>query len=217
MYNFYDVIPNKLAINASTKCGSRTVLGYAYLLRNPNADKENPLWFSSRGIYRYTVELGRKIMISHDKFTEDNYPNRVCIVRHPVDRFASAFSNRIRPYKGNEKLSVDEFINLYDSFSYDWAGMPDFSSKNSIYNDIKYHITPLHRRYGKDPSIFTDIFNLGQMNKVKELIEAVSETKLPDLQLNETYEIERPILTTSQKEWICSTFKEDIEIYGKWM
>jgi hypothetical protein len=217
MYHLKDIIPNKLAIHIATKCGSRTVLGYAYLLRNPNAIQENPEWFSPNGIYWYTVELEKNILIPYNTTKSKNYPFLATIVRHPVERFSSAFVDRIRTYSGNEKLSVDEFIELYDSFSHEHAGTPDALSKNSIYKDIKYHITPLHIWYGKNANIYTHIFNLRQMSDIKTLIENISETKLPELRLNETNACKKLKLTKSQKEWILSTFKQDIEIYGKWM
>jgi hypothetical protein len=55
------------------------------------------------------------------------------------------------------------------------------------------------------------------MDKMRSIIEELSGTKLPDLKLNKSSNEKNPQLTDSQKKWIVDTFKEDIEVYGKWM
>jgi hypothetical protein len=216
------IIENKLAINSAQKCGSRTVIAYAYLLKNPDEYEKTPEKFYSEpapGRYDYTVKFAEPLSIYYLEAFRQNYKKRIAIVREPVSRFLSAYVNRSGFYTGTEKLEIDEFIDLYDVI----PGRPkhhwqiNYSDKMHVYADIKFHITPLVKRYGKNNGIYTDIFNLSQMDKMRSIIEELSETKLPDLKLNKSSNEKNPQLTDSQKKWIVDTFKEDIEVYGKWM
>ena len=52
---------------------------------------------------------------------------------------------------------------------------------------------------------------------IKILIEEQSGVKLPELVLNSSANMEKPVLTQSQIEWIKKRYQKDYEIYGKWM
>lgn len=215
----YKIVEDKLAMMAAQKCGSRTVIAYAVLLRDPSAIDKNPNGFSSRGIYEYTIEFGKNITIKKEDAIKLNYPIISAIVRDPIDRFISSYANRMSFYKGNEPHSVQEFMDIYDSIPS--KNIPHYSldlfDKMHMYTNVKFHIFPLHKRYGSNAKFFTHIFNIKQMKEVKSLIEDLSKKKLPDLKLNESLPNEKPVLTESQKQWILDTFKKDIDIYGKWM
>jgi hypothetical protein len=52
---------------------------------------------------------------------------------------------------------------------------------------------------------------------VKELLEINTKIKLPNLHLNQNGDINKPILTTDEIEWIKDRYHVDYEIYGKWL
>lgn len=222
MSTMYKIVEDRLAIGSTQKCGSRTVIAYAYLLKHPEELVKNPEKFSSipgPGKYDYTVDFSMKRTISHLNAFEFNYEKRIVIVRDPITRFISAYSNRSSFYTGDQPISIDEFIQSYDEFS----DMPihfsklDHSDKFNVYSDIKFHIVPLVVAYGINKNLYTDIFNLRDMDKVKSIIEEISNKKLPDLNLNGTHLEKKPELTNDQKNWILEKFKQDIEVYGQWM
>lgn len=210
------IVEEKIAASTAFKCGSRTAIAYAYLIRYPNAINENPNWFSPSGIYSYTIPFERSILISTPLAIKLKYSRIVCMVRDPVERFISAYSDKIRQYIGNEKTDVQEFIDLYDLID-SRIKMPDRDDKISVYEHIKSHIQPLYLTHGVDATAYTDVLNLGKMNEFKALIENAANTALPDLKLNENSEDKKITLNASQKEWILRRNKKDIEIYGKWM
>lgn len=215
----HKIIDGKIGIEAAQKCGSRTLIGYVMLLQNPNAANEMPVEFSSRGDYTNNVDFERKIEMNRNHARRDKYPVIGCIVRSPLERFLSAYGDKMKKYYGKEKTSVQEFMDMYEDIP---SGEPHHSTLNyenkfDVYFDIKFHIAPLVKRYGENSSFYNHIFNLSEMNKVRNLIEDYSGKKLPDLSLNETYKAEKPILTKSQQAWIYDTFREDVEVYGKWM
>lgn len=211
------IVENKIAASAAFKCGSRTAIAYAYLIRYPNAINENPDWFSPNGIYHYTIPFGTSIWITTPIAKALKYRRIVCIVRDPICRFISAYSDKIRQYKGSEKTDVQEFIDLYDLIESRTKMPEDNEDKISVYEHIKSHTQPLYFTYGTDASIYTDILNLTQMKEFKDLIENDANLILPNLKLNETIPEIKITLNASQQEWISRRYKKDIELYGKWM
>ena len=216
----YKIVDGKLAIAATQKCGSRTVLAYAYLMQNPNAINEHPERFGSepeKSNYEYTLEVSEKIWMTHREVIERKYPIKICIVRHPISRFKSAFNNRSEFFTGNEQITVDEYIKRYDDLKNTRDGRADYSDINSVYEDIKFHMTPLVNRYGKNPKFYTHIFNLSEMGRVKQICEAIGQVSIPDLKLNVTENKSKFELTEDQKSWIMEKFSEDIKVYGQWI
>lgn len=211
------VVEKKIAALTALKCGSRTAIAYAYLIRYPNAINENPKWFSPAGIYSYTIPFERSILISTPLAIKLKYSRIVCMVRDPVERFISAYSDKIRQYIGNDKTDVQEFIDLYDLIESRISMPEDKEDKISVYEHIKSHIRPLYLTYGTDTSIYTDILNLRQIKEFKDLIENASNMTLPNLKLNETTPERKITLNASQQEWILKRYKRDIELYSKWM
>lgn len=215
----HKIIDGKIGIEATQKCGSRTLVGYVMLLQNPNAANEMQVEFSPRGDYTNNVDFERKIEMNRNHARRDKYPVIGCIVRSPLERFLSAYGDKMKRYYGKDKTSVQEFMDIYEDIP---SREPhhstlDYSNKFDVYVDIKFHVVPLVQRYGENSNFYTHIFNLLEMGKIKCLIEEYSGKKLPDISLNETYEEEKPKLTNKQKDWLFDKFKHDVEIYGKWM
>jgi hypothetical protein len=79
------------------------------------------------------------------------------------------------------------------------------------------HLWPMTHWYGKNPELFTHIFSMKQMPDVKNLLEITSNTTLPELRLQQSGNIKKPILTHTQIEWVRERYREDYEIYGEWI
>jgi len=203
--NVFDLYNNEIAYYKTPKCGSRTILGWAALIKDPNLITENPDWFS---ISRKNIEYPeiRKKVIKYELLTHDQ-KIRFCIVRDPVDRFISTFTNRILYHKKpNIDITITDFIKNYDSLI-----------ERLEFRDAKFHFITQTHRIGTNPSLYTHIFNIKELYKVKELLEINTKIKLPNLHLNQNGDINKPILTTDEIEWIKDRYHVDYEIYGKWL
>lgn len=208
----YIIVENKVAYHFVPKCASRTILTYAYIVKNPDKYdliKEN--LYPYKNNYEFLKETTKQWF----KRTH-RYPINFCVIRDPVDRFLSAFVDRmkrIERWSYMKDYSISKFIETIDD--------PEYNSEDSYvhhpYKDAKFHMNPLIKFLGEDPSIFTHIFNIKQMNEIKILIEEQSGVKLPELVLNSSANMEKPVLTQSQIEWIKKRYQKDYEIYGKWM
>lgn len=219
----HNIINNTLGVESTQKCGSRTIVAYAMLLQDSNAMLHNPHVFDSQGDYSDNVIFENKIFKSRYDAKLENYSIIACIVRHPIQRFLSAYTDKYMHhpdnYNGKNKISIDEFIEMYDSIPNltPHHSTLNYQNKLDLYLDIKYHITPLVERYGKDSSFYTHIFNISNIHKVKCLIENISKIKLPQLHLNQSHKFASPTLQPHQTKWLINTFQHDIDVYGRWM
>lgn len=219
----HNIINNTMGIEAAQKCGSRTIVAYAMLLQDSNAMLHNPHVFDSQGDYSDNVIFENKIFKNRYDAKLENYSIIACIVRHPVQRFLSAYTDKYMHhhdvYNGTNRVCIDEFIEMYNDIP---TLTPhhttlNYANKIDFYIDIKYHITPLIERYGTDTSFYTHIFNLSEINKIKCMIEHYSKTKLPNLYLNQSLKHATPTLQHHHIQWINNTFEHDIDVYGSWM
>jgi len=195
-----DIKDKKLGYYVVPKCGSRTVVAWQLIISQPNLIKDNPSWFDeSKQTVGYR-ELNKMIVLSkHD------FPIKFCIVRDPVDRFLSAFTNRVLFHKLNPVSEINDVIQNFDA-----------KINNLEYKDLDHHTKPLKHWLGTNPNIFNYIFNLGEMDKVKKLIEETCDVTLPNLHLQKSGNIKKPTLNTDQINWIKERYRSDYELYGRW-
>lgn len=201
----FDIYNNEIAYYKTPKCGSRTILAWAALIKEPNLIRDYPTWFEESRQYIEYWEIRKKIndynIPTHDQKI------RFCVVRDPVDRFISSFTNRIlfhkKPYTD---LSIAEFINNYERL---------INSKPYI--DAKIHFDPQVSHLGKNKKLFTHIYNVKDMHKVKSLLEEYTKVRLPDLYLQKSKNVVKPTLTEKQIKWVKELYKIDYEIYGEWL
>ncbi len=204
------------------KCGSRSVMGWIVLMSEPQLYEETTDLFDPFRV-RYTgdgeVKTKEYTELIHKRqyfpgLNKHDWKDlvvpaapadyRFCIVRDPVDRFISGYTNRVLWHKvANLNLSISEFINNIDEIC-------------ANHRNYEIHFMPQVRFYGKDPSIFTNIFNIKQMGQVKALLEEKSSQKLPDLHMQQNGGIEKPKLTEEQINWVKERYKVDYEVFGKW-
>jgi hypothetical protein len=205
MYHIFDIFDKKIAYYVSAKCGSRTICAWGAIMRNPALYVDRPELFlpDRKDGYGYI----RSILPDFDMRYINDTKLRICVVRDPVERFISAFTNRVLYLrKVNKEITLSEYINTIDD-----------PKNKTLYADINSHVRPLTVFLEKDPSIFTHIFNLRTLRNLKLLLEETSGVPLPDLHLQQNGGLEKPELTSSEMEWIKIRYREDYDIYGKWM
>ena len=200
-FKILDIKDQKLGYYLVPKCGSRTVIAWQLVLLYPNIAQDNPAWFEeSRPVTGYH-EINNLAVRSKLK----NFPIKFCIVRDPVERFLSAYTNRVLVHKRNPFIEIDDIIRNFDE-----------KIKTEEYHDLEYHTRPLDYWLGKDVGLYDRIFNLREMDSVKKLIENVYGVTLPEFHLQKNGNIPKPSLTTGQINWIKERYKSDYEIYGRW-
>jgi hypothetical protein len=203
--NVFDLYDNKIAYYATPKCGTRSILGWAVLIKEPNLLSEHPEWFSSS---REKIEYSeiRQRANKYKKLTHDQ-KIRFCVVRDPVERFVSTFTNRLLYHKKPKiNIGISEFIANFDILI-----------KNSDFVDAEFHFKSQVDFLGKDASLYTNIFNLNEIHNVKKIIETEIGKGLPDLHLNQNGNIKKPELNLGEIDWIKRRYEMDYAIYGKWL
>lgn len=196
---------SQIAYYHAPKNGSRTVLGYLALTKEPNLYKEHPEYFNPvfDEVYQPLRDRVGKLGKHHYEPSlvpvVDN-PIRLVIKRDPVKRFVSGYTNRVLHHNrlGGMKPDISEFIKRFDHF-------------NSRYSDIETHFRPQVNFFGLDKSSYTHIFDISQMYLVKELLEDTYEISLPDIQLQQGGNTQKPKLTKDQEAWVEKRYEEDYD------
>lgn len=224
----FNIFKKKLIYYDGPKCGSSTVLAYANLIISPELLEEvnklieqnvDPMDAYER-CWRPKTELYcRKKIIERTLIEPSEIPSdavRFCIVRDPIERFISVYKALILSgwFVKTENLSVDEFIKIIDADKKTLKNWTQVSPTG--WSNVNFHFLPQVEFYGTDPKIFAHIFNMDQLDKVKELMETYSSIELPSLKLNATEKIEVE-LTNLQIEWIKKRYARDYKFYEKWM
>lgn len=200
----FDIYNNEIAYYKTPKCGSRTILAWAALIKEPNLILEHPEWFAeSRRAIEYK-EIRQRV--NRYKNITHNQKIKFCIVRDPVERFISAFTNRILFHqKPQIHITITDFIKNIDTLL-----------ELTSFKDAKIHFATQVQHIGSNPNVYTHIFDIKKLNEVKSLLENHIDISLPDLHLQKSGNIIRPTLTEEQKNVIKNRYKIDYEIYGGW-
>lgn len=194
---------SQIAYYHAPKNGSRTLLGYLALTKDPNLYEEHPEYFDPvfDEVYQPLRDRVEKLGRHHyePRFVPavDN-PVRLVVKRDPVKRFVSGYTNRVLHHNklGGMKPDISEFIKRFDHFY-------------TKYSDIETHFRPQVSFFGLDKSIFTHVFDTSQMHLVKELFEDTYKRNFPDLQLQQGGNTQKPILTQEQEDWIRKRYEAD--------
>ena len=202
----FDVGDKKMGYFHAPKCGSRTIISWIALIKEPNLIKKYPEWFEESRQHLEYYEIRKKL----NPASYDDFYIKFCVVRDPVDRFLSMYTNRVLFHQKIKNfdcsIGISEFIECFDNM---------IDTKN--FEDVKRHSEPLTYHLGTDPFFYTHIFNIKQLDKVKYLIEEIYDVKLPNLHLQKSGNIEKPKLNGEQIDWIKNKYQKDYEVYGKWM
>lgn len=195
---------DKIAYYHAPKNGSRTMLGYLALIKDPNLYDNHPEYFKEKDDEVYWELRNRTGKIGRHDFDPNSVPKvenliRIVVKRDPVKRFVSGYTNRVLFHnKMREKPDFTTFIDNFDKY-------------HKEYSDIQTHFKPQVRFFGLDKSIFTHIFDTSELGLVKELLEDTYQRKFPDIHLQQGGTNQKPELTKEQEEWIRKRYKDDYD------
>lgn len=126
------------------KCGSTSVL--SLLIELKGVDRETSpanLWEADKKNVPNRMSYIKKIS------TKEKSDILFTVVRDPVERVISAYTNRVLHCQRETFKSFDNFIEV----------LPNFSTK-----DLRYHLTPMTEFLGNCPSRFNKIVFVNEIN-----------------------------------------------------
>lgn len=207
---------NKITYVHTPKTGSRTMLGLFALAYNPLLWKTNRKYFDPKqkqanGTYpelRKTVmefqsnkKLSSLSINEWKEITTEKPLYTICIVRDPIKRFISAYTNRVLFHENlKDKPDFNTFVNNFEHY-YNTNG------------NIKTHFQPQVDFIGKDESQYTHIFNTADFEKVFTFFEKVYRHPFPRFKLQSGgAEYKKDIkLTNKHKNFIKDFYIEDYQ------
>ena len=149
---------------------------------------------------------------------------KICLIRDPIKRFISAYTNRVKYHKELSKKVISEY-----NLDPDMAD-PTFNKFVKNYfvykkvRSIKHHTDLMYKFIGENPSFFDEVFNLNNINEISVFLKNKYgvEYNMPKLQTGgggsesidlEDIKINRPKIYTKIQE-ITS---KDYEIFSKYL
>jgi hypothetical protein len=195
---------SQIAYYHAPKNGSRTMLGYLALIKEPDLYNNYPGYFhpTDNEVYselRERVQRNGKHHYNPNEIPIVDNPYRIVVKRDPVKRFISGYTNRVLHHrKLKETPDFDTFLENFDKYK-------------SKYADIETHFKPQINFFGKDRSIFTHIFDTSEMHLVKEFLEDLYQRNFPDIRLQQGGNHNKIKPTKQQEDWIRKRYKDDYD------
>lgn len=186
------------------KCASRTILGWLAIINNENVLSANKDWFDEARNDDYG-HISSSIL--KKTLSQSLGKPSFCVIRNPIERFLSAFADRVLKVKLESFWEIKNVSNFIENFDY-------FCSKYPV---LHHHIKPQWTFYGKDRNLISNHFRFSELNSVKEFLQDFFLKKLPHLHLQSSVNIEKPVLKDSEVKFLKEYYKADYEIYGQYM
>ena len=148
----------------------------------------------------HLMKLGAKpsitgFFMNYEKFAKLNVDLKICIIRNPLERFISAYENRVLFHKdkGFFELSIDQVL--------DQLTLGNFENK---------HFLPQYYFLGEDLSYFTHIYKMNEIhlfyNTLLNYFNVKNKINIPHLQTGRSKKI---TLTKTQINKVKSIYKTD--------
>ena len=145
---------------------------------------------------------------------------RVAFVRDPLERFLSAYSNRM-VYHNQRSLSATDRANLKRHRLTDTPDIHtfinNFETYVSVCRDIKHHTRPMVEFLGTDPRYFHRLFRMSEMNEFEMEIKKRTgvHIEVQHAQAHGT-KIPKEELSNLEIEKIKKLYKQDYNIFGQY-
>jgi hypothetical protein len=204
---------SQVAIYHAPKNASRTLLGWLACLRDPGLDQRKPEWFeparhASSGEYHELRVRADVFDPTHDWYPHCGvpcapHPHRICVVRDPVDRFLSGYTNRVL-FHGNlgaKPPGIEEFI----------ENLEHYRANNVV---VRGHFLPQCAFLGKEPGLFTHVFRMNALEECRNWLETAQKVVLPKLRLQQSLGVSKPHLSKAVVTRIIDIYYEDYESWA---
>lgn len=196
----YGESSGKIAYFHAPKCASRTILGWFALAKYPKLLEENKEIFDPflLGDYPKISTITPEISL-----LEIGHRERFCVVRDPIDRFISAYSDRVLRYRREEFGAFPTISHLIANLFH----LEDFPV-------LAHHIRPMCSFYGRELDQYTRIFSFNNLEGVKKYLEEGLQVSLPTIRLQSCEKINKPTISSTEREMLEGYYAEDLDIYS---
>jgi hypothetical protein len=167
------------------------------------------------------------------QFSADKAHFKFLIVRDPVERFISAYNNRVLLYN---ELSKAWFMtsnpNYKDIFAYFEEHSLKFSpdigefirhlhSYIELNHAIRHHMIPQHYFFHGKPDIFDRVYHMGQLAELERDLGARIGRTVEFPRVQETKSLKNKVKITdlglADRNWLKEFYKEDYRILGPYL
>lgn len=198
----YEDSLGKLTYFHAPKCASRTILGWMAFAQNPSIQQEKEFGDSFLlGDYPKITAITPEV-----SFSEMRNALKFCIVRDPVERFVSAYKDRVLRYRGDELKRFPTIQNL----------LKDLSAAQE-FRSLFHHLKPMTCFYGEDTSLFDRVFSFSRLDELRVFLEQEYDVRLPHLHLQSSSRIVVPQLSLKEVDFLREVYREDYRIYGQFI
>jgi hypothetical protein len=202
---------HKLCCLTAPKVASTSLKRFFFEIENGHSFK--PFEANGRKFHIHDFYRKNKILPKdQEKIT------RITVVRDPVKRFLSVFRNRVVHHRELSKefflkhpqseLPVDPTLDTF---------IEHFEEYVSLSYSIKHHSNPLVEFIGREPALYSKIFNISELDDLENYVNRICGTscKIPLLQRGGP-RVRIDMLSDEQIKKIRRIYGEDYEIWGKY-
>lgn len=135
-------------------------------------------------------------LLKSEKFRGRWGDYRICVVRDPVERFVSAYSNRVLFHRDMD-VSLEDLV----------ADPPKYWAIND-------HFRPQYYFLGTDPSYYTHIFRVSQIGEIADMVSSLVGRPIVPVRMQTGGTDLKPELTDDQFARVKEAYREDYDVFG---
>lgn len=187
------------------KIGSRSILGWFAILKDPEIYTKHPEYFVEVNTEDHVYTPIRRMQEERGEIlTSISF----VVTRDPVQRFVSAYKNRVVTHKelrGSKLIADGKDYPEFDQF------VEQFHQFKDENKSIDIHFKSMSFYYGGDRSLFTKVFRTDNLSECRVFLEDHFSTELPDLRLQQNKPGIHIKPTEKQIQFIKELYKKDYE------
>lgn len=187
------------------KIGSRSILGWFAILKDPEIYTKHPEYFVEVNTEDHAYTPIRRMQEERGEILT---PISFVVTRDPVQRFVSAYKNRVVTHKelrGSKLIADGKDYPEFDQF------VEQFHQFKDENKSIDIHFKSMSFYYGGDRLLFTKVFRTDNLSECRVFLEDHFSTELPDLRLQQNKPGIHIKPTEKQIQFIKELYKKDYE------
>lgn len=146
--------------------------------------------------------------------------HRITVVRDPVERLISCWSDRVGDRDDIRRSSISTFLckPLGLNPSPDLEEFVLNLRKYQMINDRIYrHVIPQIRYIGKEPDFFQAIYSIREMDKAQEELSVLvgKDVRIEKRNVSKSNKTVKPVLSQEALEYAREFYRQDYDLYGK--
>jgi hypothetical protein len=158
--------------------------------------------------------------IDFDRFSEDREYFKFIVIRDPLERFVSAYNNRVKMYRELSKgwfttnyANADTFLKAFEdrSLSFD-PDIDEFARRIEDYvelnHTIRHHFIPQHNFFHGRPEVFDRVYNIRQLSELARDLETRIGQPVSFRNVQETKDVQNPARLSDLNEAALSHIKD---------